>query len=343
MEIVAHQMSRMLQDEQLSSFYYIAGTDLLLMQESAQALVSKAKAQGFDEVVQMEVGSKSDWESAVVEAESPSLFAEKRFFDLAMRTDTIDRSSVATVKAYLANPHPDALLMVRGRTFEYRFRSSAWFRLLAKEAVVVMCDPLPAAQLVQWIADRARKKQLRLTRDAAEEIADLTEGNMLATHQEIERLHLAFLGSTEEISADKINTQNWSASSPFDLIDAACFGDRPRMSKSLMSLAREGTEPLSLIGLIAAQLRRMHSLAIGERINLSQRRLRPLQAAHRRIGLENIKRLLLECTHVDSQRKGILTGDAWNSVCSLLIGISGSRSVPTIEPRVRWHTIDYDL
>ena len=342
MEISAHQLARTLQHEQLSPLYYVAGTDLLLLRESAIAIASIAREHGFDEVVPMEVGSKDDWEMALLEAESPSLFAEKRLLDLTMKTDTIDRSSRTRLETYLANPQPEALLLVRGRTFQYRYRSSAWFRLLTKQAVVVMCDPLPAAQLAEWIANRARDRQLRLSRDAVEEIADLTEGNLLASHQEIERLHLAFFGSGEEITADMLNTQHWATSSPFELLDAACLGETNKMGKSLMSLAREGTEPLSIIGLIAAQLRRMHALAIGERINMSQRRLRPLQVAYRRIGLENIKRLMMECANIDSQRKGILTGDAWNSVCSLLIGISGSQSVPTIEPSIRSHTIDYD-
>ena len=342
MEIPAHQLTRTLQHQQLSPLYYVAGTDLLLSQESVQAIVSHAQEHGFDELVPMEVGSKEDWDMALLEAESPSLFAEKRLLDLSMKTDTIDRSSSVRLKSYLESPHPEALLVVRGRTFQYRYRSSAWFRLLAKEAVVVVCDPLPATQLTEWIANRARERRLRLSQDAAEEIADLTEGNLLASHQEIERLHLAFYGSDEEITSDKLNTQNWSASSPFALLDAACLGDTEKMSRSLMSLAREGTEPLSLIGLIAAQLRRMHALAIGERINMSQRRLRPLHTASRRLGLENIKRLMMECSNIDSQRKGILTGDAWNSVCSLLIGISGSSAVPTIEPSIRSHTIDYD-
>ena len=342
MEIPSHHLAKTLRDQQLSALYYVAGTDLLLLQESAQAIVAKAREHGFDEVVQMEVGTRDDWELALLEAESPSLFAEKRLFDLSMKVNTIDRSSSNTIKSYLANPHPDALLLVRGRTFEYRHKSAAWFQLLSKEGVVVICEPLPASQLTQWISDRAREKQLRLSRDAIEEIADLTEGNLLATHQEIERLHLAFLGSREKISTEELNLHDWSASSPFELIDAACFGDTSKLSKSLIALAREGTEPLSLIGLIAAQLRRMHALAIGERLNMSQRRLRPLQSATRRIGLENVKRLMMECSNIDSQRKGILTGDAWNSVCSLLIGIAGSHNVPTIEPSVRSHTIDYD-
>lgn len=342
MEIPSHHLEQTLRDQQLSPLYYVAGTDVLLVQESGQSIVSKAREHGFDEVVQMEVATKDDWDLALLEAESPSLFAEKRLFELSMKVDSIDRSSSAAIKSYLENPHPDALLLVRGRTFQFRHRSAAWFRLFSKEGVVVVCEPLSASQLTQWISNRAREKRLRLTEDAIEEIADLTEGNLLASHQEIERLHLAFLGSEEEISSDNLNMQNWSTTSAFELIDAACFGDTNKMSKSLMSLSREGTEPLTLIGLIAAQLRRMHSLAIGERLNMSQRRLRPLQAAYRRIGLESIKRLMMECTNIDSQRKGVLSGDAWNSVCSLLIGIAGSREVPTIEPRVRSYTIDYD-
>ncbi|MCY3885365.1 MAG: DNA polymerase III subunit delta [Gammaproteobacteria bacterium] len=342
MEISSHHLQGRLQDGQLASLYYVAGTDLLLMQESIQTLVTCAQKHGFDEIIQMEVGTKEEWESAFLEAQGSSLFAEKRTFDLSMKTNAIDRSSISTIKSYLSDPNPDIVLLVRGKTFEYRHRSSAWFRLLLEQAVVVICEPLPPAQFSQWIANRAQEKQLSLSRDAVEEIADLTEGNLLAANQEIERLHLTFLDSEEEISSEELNMQNWSSSSPFELIDAACLGQTSRMNKSLMALSRDGTEPLSIIGLIALQLRRMHAVERGERINMSQRRMKPIEVATRRLGLENIKRLMVECTNIDSQRKGVLAGDAWNSVCSLLVGIAGSQDVPTIEPRIRWHTIDYD-
>lgn len=331
-----------MRDDHLAPLYYVAGTDLLLVQESAQTIVANVQEHDFVEVIQMEVGTKDNWESAFLEAESSSLFAPKRLFDLSLKTDSIDRSSIAPIKSYLANPNPDVVLLVRGRTFQYRHRSAAWFRLMVEKAVVVICEPLPPAQFSQWIANRAQERQLLLSRDAVDEIADLTEGNLLAANQEIERLHLTFLGFKEEIGSEELNTQNWSTSIPFELIDAACLGQTARMSKSLIALERDGTEPLSLIGLIALQLRRMHAHACGERINLSQRRLRPIDVATRRLGLENIKRLMMECTNIDSQRKGILTGDAWNSVCTLLVVIAGSPDVPTIEPHVRWHTIDYE-
>lgn len=342
MEITSHQLPTTMREDHLAPMYYVAGTDLLLMQESVKTIVASVKEHGFDEVIQMAAGTKDEWESALLEAESSSLFSAKKLIELSMKTNTIDRSSIAPIKSYLSNSNPDVVLLVQGRTFQYRHRSTAWFRLLAEQAVVVICEPLPPAQFSQWIAHRARDRQLRLSEDAIEEIADFTEGNLLAAHQEIERLQLVFLASQKEIGTEELSTQNWSTSSPFELIDAACLGDTSRLNRSLMALAREGTEPLALIGLIALQLRRMHAYALGEHINMSKRRLRPIQAASRRLGLKNIKKLLMECTNIDSQRKGILTGDSWNSVCCLLIGIAGSRDVPTIEPHIQWHIIDYD-
>lgn len=338
MQVDPHKLPSLLDSGQLKPFYYVAGTEPLLVRESAEAIIKTAQQCGFDEIVKSEVGSRSDWDGVFVDAASPSLFSEKRLFDVSMQTNTIDKESSKAVKSYLDQPDPDTIVLVRGKTFVYQHKSAAWFKNLVSNAVVAICEPLPPSQFVNWIADRARSVDLNLSRDVVQELANLTEGNLLAAHQELEKLSLVFLGSNDEIGIESLTKLNWSAGNTFELFNAACQGNIKRLGRTIRSAMHEGTEPLLVIGLIAAQLRRMHSLALGENL----RAPRHMQDAVRRIGLTGIEDLLAECTHVDSQRKGILVGDPWQTVQSSLLALAGAKGLPRVEQCVGWHTIDYD-
>ncbi len=338
MEIDASRLSSSLRTGDLAPLYYLAGTEILLIQESAQSIIGAASNVGFEEVVRAEAGSAKDWNSILVDAASPSLFAERRVFDIAMTTNTLDKESSARVNAYLGEPDPNAILIVRGKTFTYQHRSAAWFKSLVAKAVVVVAEPLSGHKFVRWLAERAKTCQLHLTDEAIEELANLTDGNHLAAHQELEKLSLIFLNSKEEIGIDSLTKINWSTGHTFGLIDWAAQGNSRMVGKSLKAVMRDGTDPLSVIGLLSMQLRRMHAFALGEQLRLPRR----LQVASRRIGLETLEELLIECSHIDSQRKGILTGDPWQSVEGLLLVMSGCSSVSLVEPTVAWQTIDYD-
>ncbi len=338
MELDANKLKSSLGSGQLAPLYYIAGTEVLLVKESAQAVIEAANQTGFDEVVRTEVGSKKDWDGVLVDAASPSLFAEKRLFDVSMTTNTIDKDSSATIKAYLENPDPNAILLVKGKTFTYQHRSSAWFKSLAANAVVVICEQLSGSQFNRWLDARARSFRLNLTDEAIEELANLTDGNLLAAQQELEKLALIFLNSTEVIGIDSLTKMNWSTGNTFGLIDAATQGHAAKVGEILKAVIRDGTDPLSVVGLIALQLRRMHAFVLGEQARLPRR----LQAASRRIGRETLERLLIECSHVDSQRKGVLTGDPWQTIQALLLAMSGKSAIPLVESTVSWRTIDYE-
>ncbi|MCY4144685.1 MAG: DNA polymerase III subunit delta [Gammaproteobacteria bacterium] len=338
MEIEANKLKSSLDSGQLAPLYYIAGTEILLVQESAQAIIEAANQAGFDEVVRTEVGSRKDWDGVLVDAASPSLFAEKRLFDVTMTTNTIDKESSATIKTYLRDPDPNAILLARGKTFTYQHRSLAWFKNLVANAVVVIAEPLSGPQFNRWLDARARAFRLNLSDEAIDELANLTDGNLLAAHQELEKLALVFLNSTEVIGIDSLTKLNWSTGNTFGLIDAATQGQAAMVGKILKAVIRDGTDPLSVVGLIALQLRRMHAFVLGEQARLPRR----LQAASRRIGRETLESLLIECSHVDSQRKGVLTGDPWQSIQALLLAMSGKPEIPLVETTVAWRTIDYE-
>ncbi len=342
MELRPHQLEQRLQRQGIAPFYYVAGNEFVLVEESIQTLVDSARETGFDEVVRTEVAGKDDWESVFTEASSSALFAEKRLFLVNLTRRQWDRNSTATIEQYLKDPDPNSVLVVRGSTFDYQQRRLAWFKLLTSKAEVVIAEPLPPPQFRGWIENRSNSLKLRITEEALDTLADLTQGNLLAARQELTKLQLVFLKSDEAISVEHLTQLDSSTGNMFELLDSACYGNFKMIGQQLMAVIRNGTDPLAIIGLLSLQLRRMHSLALGENIPMSRMRMRPLESAVRRLGHREIEQLIFECTHIDSQRKGILTGDPWESVHALLLRIAGSKNLMDCETNLQWHEIEYE-
>ena len=88
------------------------------------------------------------------------------------------------------DPGPDNLLLVVTTRPEKDAWSSAWFKAFDKHGVVVQTLPVEIGRLPQWISARAARLGLRFEPGAAELLAERVEGNLLAAHQEIEKLAL---------------------------------------------------------------------------------------------------------------------------------------------------------
>jgi DNA polymerase-3 subunit delta len=76
-------------------------------------------------------------------------------------------------------------------------RSGAWFGALESFGVTIQVDPVERAALPQWIAQRlARQGQRVAPGDEGQRtlqfFADRVEGNLLAAHQEIQKLALLY-------------------------------------------------------------------------------------------------------------------------------------------------------
>lgn len=327
--------------KQLDPLYFLVGNELLLLEESVDLIVAEAETRGFAEIEHVEIAQPDEWYSLLADASGRSLFAEKRLFDVRLTKNVFTTKVQAALEEWIQDANGETIMILRGWSWDYRSRNTAWFKTISALATTVIIDTVPTAKLSHWIKDRAQALGLKLSEDAIRELADLTDGNLYAAQQELEKLRLIFLNEDKVVGIEELTRINWSISGAFDLVDAACNGNVDKLSTTLAAVRREGTQPLFLVGALGSQLRQYHDLACGRRTYLSSNRRRVGERVLKRIGRPGLERLLVECAHLDCQQKGILQGDSWLALESILLNLAGyqNRTLETDATRLR---VDYE-
>ena len=327
--------------EQLDPLYFLAGNELLLLEENVDLIASEAETRGFAEIEHVEIAQPDEWYSLLADASGRSLFAEKRIFDIRLTKNVLTSKVQTALEEWIQDANGETIMILRGWAWDYRSRNSAWFKSISAVATTAIIEAVPTAKLSRWISDRAQALGLKLSNDAIAELADLTDGNLYAAQQELEKLRLIFLNEDKVVGIEELTRINWSISGAFDLVDTACNGQVDKLSTMLAAVQREGVQPLFLVGALGSQLRKYHDLACGRRTYLSSNRRRVGERVLKRIGRAGLESLLMECAHLDCQQKGILHGDSWLALESLLLNLAGyrNRTLDTDANRLR---IDYE-
>src|ERR1700694_3086254 len=174
----------------LAAVYAIHGDEPLLALEAADAVRAAARKQGFSERAVLEPSRHFDWSEFTHAAASLSLFAEKKLVELRLATGKPGTQGAEAIAAYCGRPSADIVLLVSVPRLDRNTQNSAWFRALAEAGVVVDIYPVERQRLPAWIAERLARQRQSAPREVLEFLADRVEGNLLAAHQEVQKLAL---------------------------------------------------------------------------------------------------------------------------------------------------------
>ena len=334
MQIRLNALAQRLRSPDLPAVFFVTGDEQLLVEEACDAILAAAKGRGFDERTLFEAAPRAAWRELFQDAANLSLFAAKRLLDVRIPPRGLDRAGSDALRGYLKEPLADTLLLCRAVGLEWRQRSSAWYKALDKAGVVVPVWPISAAELPRWLHARCRAVGLEPTTDAVEALAEMVEGNLLAARQEIEKLKLiAPSGAVglAEVAAAVGDSSHFDA---FALIDTAFAGDGAKTRKILHALRLEGVAVYFLMAALVNQLRRARELAAGGNPRVARNRRQILAQAVRRLGPRRLGELARECALLDLQAKGMLDGDAWQSLERVLLAVAG-KAAPTLAAEAR--------
>ena len=123
--------------------------------------------------------------------------------------------------------------------------NGAWFQALDGAGATVRVDPVERRALPQWIAQRLAAQGQRVSEGEMGQrtltfFADRVEGNLLAAHQELQKLallHPAGELSLEQIEAAVLNVARYDV---FKLSEAVLGGQVARVLRMLDGLEAEG-------------------------------------------------------------------------------------------------------
>lgn len=313
----------------LAPLYVVTGDEVLLVMEAVDAIRAAARAAGFGERTVLEVEAGFDWGRLGEWARSASLFSSRRLVELRMSAPP-NGAGQAALEAYARRLPEHTLTVVTLPRLAKKAMQAAWFAALAEAGEVVEILPVGRAELPAWLAARLARHGFEAEPAVLEFLAERVEGNLLAAHQEVEKLALLFPPgrlSLEQVSEAVSNVARFDA---FALADAVLAGDRARAARIVDALAATGESPVPILGTLAWLVRSLAraraALDAGADARAATRAggffgARAVAASRRlpRLGLRRLEDLLGQAAEVDRINKGLASGDAWAGILRLAL------------------------
>jgi DNA polymerase-3 subunit delta len=295
MQLAASQLSPHLQ-KGLRSLYTLHGDEPLLIQEAADAIRTAARAQGFTErTVHTVAGAHFDWSEVLAAGGSLSLFADKQIVEIRIPSGKPGKEGSPALQqlAESAQGNDSTLTLVLLPRLDKMTRGGAWFTALDSNGVTIQVEPVERSALPQWIAQRLQQQGQRVA--AGQEgqrtlqfFADRVEGNLLAAHQEIQKL--ALLYPEGELSFDSVESAvlNVARYDVFKLSEAVLAGQAARVQRMLDGLQAEGEAEVLVHYTLAEDIRAL------KRVKDAMAAGRPLPMALREQRIWGLKERLFE-------------------------------------------------
>ena len=295
MQVAAPQLPAQLQ-KGLRSLYTLHGDEPLLIQEAGDAIRAAARAQGHTErTVHTMAGAHADWSAVLASGASLSLFADRQIVEVRVPSGKPGKDGSAALQqlAEAADGNQGTLTLVVLPRLDMATQKSAWFAALDAHGVTVRVDPVDRKALPQWIAQRLQAQGQRVAAGEAGQrtlafFADRVEGNLLAAHQEIQKLallHPAGELAFEQVEAAVLNVARFDA---FKLAEAVLGGQLARVQRMLDGLQAEGEAAVLVHWALSEDIRTLN------RVRAAMDAGRPLPLALRESRVWGVKEKLIE-------------------------------------------------
>jgi len=284
-------------DKPLAPLYLLHGDEPLLVIEAGDAIRTAARKRGFDEREVIIAGASFKWDELFLATGNMSLFGGSKLVDLRIPSGKPGREGSEALQRYISTLGPDIVTLITLPELDWQARKAAWFTALSNAGVGIECNAPPPARLPQWIAERMARQQQSAPSAGLEFIAVHVEGNLLAAHQEIQKLGLLHPPgeiSLAQIEAAVMNVARYDVS---DLRNALKARDAVRATRTLEGLKGEDAAPPLVLWALATEARAASA--------------RPA---------------LLHAAKIDRMIKGLARGDIWDEFLQLALRLTRARS-----------------
>jgi DNA polymerase-3 subunit delta len=303
----------------LARIYTVHGDEPLLAQEAADQIRAAARAQGFGERQIFTVsGAYFDWAPVLAAAQAMSLFAERQFIEIRIPGGKPGKDGSEALQRYAEAVPDDVLTLVTLPRLDKTQLNSAWFTALDGHGVSLRVEPVERRLLPAWLAQRLKAQGQSVPEGedgqrALSFFADRVEGNLLAAHQELQKL--ALLHPKGELTLAQIEAAVLDVArfDVFKLSEAVLSGNVPRLLRMLDGLEAEGEAAVLVHWNLAEDARAL------ARVRAALDAGRPLPMAMREARVWGAKERLIEriAPRLDSAQAGALVQAA--QVCDGLV------------------------
>ncbi len=314
----------------LQPVYLVSGDEPLQLGEAADAIRSAAGLAGFSvrEVISIDQGN--EWPHLAVEADSFSIFAEKKLIDLRLPSAKPGIDGGKALISYARKPPADTILLITAGKIDAAGQKTQWFQAIEAAGVVVQVWPIQGQELLDWLQRRAESKGMRLEADAAKALASRIEGNLLAAAQEVEKLYILHGRTVVDRAMIESSVADSTRFDVFKLAEALLLGKLNRAVKILAGLKAEGVAAPVVLWALSREARVLldiqlelkqgkHQEALFKKHQIWDKRKQAINEALQRLTVRQVQALLVAGAQADQQIKGQSAGDGWESLFAICV------------------------
>jgi DNA polymerase-3 subunit delta len=214
---------------------------------------------------------------------------------------------------------------------DWRGQKSGWFEALDRAGIVIEAKPVARKSLPEWLAGRLRAQNQEADMETLGFIADRVEGNLLAAHQEVQKLALLFPAGAIAYEQARDAVLDVARYDVFNLGEALLEGDVPHLARMMDGLKGEGIAPPLVLWAVAEEIRAigrvLDGMAAGRTPPQLWRDAKVWGSSHqslmqrncRRFTQEQVEAALSHAARTDRMVKGLIRGDVWDELLQLTL------------------------
>jgi len=245
--------------------YTVHGEEPLLALEAGDLIRRHCQEVGFSEREVLTAESGFDWSELAAAASSLSLFATKRLLELRIPSGKPGSDGADALRRYANQLPADTVTLISLPKLDRTQLSSGWFEALDAAGIAVAANTVTLARLPAWIAGRLAQQEQQIDDETLAFLVSRVEGNLLAAHQEIQKLRLLFAPGPLDPTLVRSAVLDVARYDVFKLGEALLAGDAARFIRMLDGLRGEGAAPALVLWALAEEARALLHVARGLR------------------------------------------------------------------------------
>lgn len=328
MKINANQLTAHCNAQRFCPLYWIAGDEPYLATQAQKQLTASLEQAGFSETIKLSIdntGFKTD--DLVEHCSNLSLFSTKQRIEINI-SDKVPETLIKTLQSWLESNDSDTIIVIQSKRLSAAQQKTKWFTTLDKKMGFIPIWPIESNQLPGFLQHEARARKLHLNPDAAQYLANSTEGNLLAAAQALDKL--AYTTDTQKIDLEtlKQHVDNQARFDVYAFTDAFLLHQTEKALRILNTLTAEQVEPTVIIWALAREVRLLAELhqaknttplpQLFKQKGIWQKRQQIIQTALRQYTYHNCLDYLVKLAELDKVSKGLRPGDTWEALIELI-------------------------
>jgi len=325
----------------LHPVYVLTGNETLLINEALDILRQAASRAGYEDVQRLTLDARSDWSALAAATQSISLFGGDQLVIVHLASGRPGRTGGEALQQLAEQARNQQLegtcVIVVLPALDRATQQTKWAKTLLGAASVLTFQTMATHALPNWIRGRLQQQGQSADAHALAWMAEQVEGNLLAAHQEIQKLGLLFPAGELTLERVQESVLDVARYNVFALRDAMLSGQAQRCLRMLEGLKAEGQAAPLVLWAIGDEIRLLARLSAAQQhgrlgAEIRQHRIfgqreRLMEQALQRVASRQWPAIVRHAHDIDKlvkglQPKGRLT-DPWSEMARLVLRITG--------------------